>query len=77
MGKKLRSFLTIVLIAVGGGMVYVASPSVFGANADSAALTNGDVSVIALAFMIAGVIMISSGLMIAVFTLASSSGRRS
>jgi len=75
MSKRVRSFLGLVSVAVGGSLVYASSSGLFSASADTTAGGEGSTTLIVILF-IAGVILISFGVMVSLFLFASNTERR-
>lgn len=70
MNKKLRSFLGLVSIAVGAGLVYSGSNGFFAAKADTAS-TSSDNATLIISLFVAGIFLIAVGVMVSLFLFAS------
>lgn len=72
MSKKLRSFLGLVSLMIGGGLVYASSNDYMSASADSISAKDGGTTLIIVLF-VAGIALIATGVMLSLFIFATSS----
>ena len=73
--KKFKSFLGIISVAIGSGMIYVSANDIFSVGADSLS-SSTNTSSLTIIFFVCGILLVATGIMSALFIFAASGGNK-